>query len=340
MILDIFRNDAFGVLELTDVLNKQPFVPGWAGQVIAWEDQSVSTPNVAIEENQGVVKLISTSARGTPANQNTPTQRKVRALRVPHLAVEDTVTADEVQGVRELGTDSALQGVQSVVNQRLGQMGQNLDLTLEHLRVGALKGTILDADGVTPIVNLFTELNVPVPAVVDLDLATTPEGALRPKLHGIKRTIAKTLGNAPFRYLHAFCGSAFYDAASSNVEIRAAFKFPGDAAFLRADLAAGGGGGAGQFQFAGVIFQEYFGGIGDTPFVADDEAIFFPVGVPGLYRQYWAPADFNETANTPGRPRYAKQAVDPEFQRYVKLHVQSNPLPLVTRPNALIRATA
>jgi Phage major capsid protein E len=50
-----------------------------------------------------------------------------------------------------------------------------------------------------------------------------------------------------------------------------------------------------------------------------------------------APADFVETANTIGLPRYAKQAVDQQFARWVMLHVQSNPLPICTRPRVLIK---
>ena len=49
------------------------------------------------------------------------------------------------------------------------------------------------------------------------------------------------------------------------------------------------------------------------------------------------PADFVETANTIGLPRYAKQAVDQQFARWVMLHVQSNPLPICTRPRVLIK---
>ena len=51
----------------------------------------------------------------------------------------------------------------------------------------------------------------------------------------------------------------------------------------------------------------------------------------------YAPADFVETANTIGLPRYAKQAVDQQFARWVMLHVQSNPLPICTRPRVLIK---
>src|ERR687897_3010922 len=67
------------------------------------------------------------------------------------------------------------------------------------------------------------------------------------------------------------------------------------------------------------------------------KAYFFPVGVPGLFPQYNAPADFVETANSIGLPRYARQAVDQQFARWVMLHVQSNPLPICTRPRVLIK---
>jgi hypothetical protein len=72
-------------------------------------------------------------------------------------------------------------------------------------------------------------------------------------------------------------------------------------------------------------------------FTDGSKAYFFPVGVTGLFRQYKCAADFVETANTIGLPRYAKQAVDQQFARWVMLHVQSNPLPICTRPRVLIK---
>jgi hypothetical protein len=40
--------------------------------------------------------------------------------------------------------------------------------------------------------------------------------------------------------------------------------------------------------------------VGTVDFTDASKAYFFPVGVPGLFRQYNAPADFVETANTIG----------------------------------------
>jgi hypothetical protein len=93
----------------------------------------------------------------------------------------------------------------------------------------------------------------------------------------------------------------------------------------------------GSFEYAGILFEEYRGRVGSVDFTDASKAYFFPVGVPGLFRQYNAPADFVETANTIGLPRYAKQAVDQQFARWVMLHVQSNPLPICTRPRVLIK---
>ncbi len=56
----------------------------------------------------------------------------------------------------------------------------------------------------------------------------------------------------------------------------------------------------GQFDYAGIVFEEYRGSIGGVDFIADGKAHFFPVGTPGLFRQYNAPADFVETVNTIG----------------------------------------
>jgi hypothetical protein len=70
---------------------------------------------------------------------------------------------------------------------------------------------------------------------------------------------------------------------------------------------------------------------------SNEPGVLLPGRGPGLFRQYNAPADFVETANTIGLPRYAKQAVDQQFARWVMLHVQSNPLPICTRPRVLIR---
>ena len=331
--LDIFSGSAFSMVALTDAINHMPFVPGRIGQLGLFREQGVSTTSVMIEEREGNLTLVETTSRGAPAVQHVANKRKARSLSVPHVALEDTILADEVQNVRAFGSENQLEGVQNVVNQRLSEMASKIDATLEHLRIGAIKGLILDADGSAVIYDLFTEFGVTAYTEVDFDLdnASPAPGAVKKKCHDIRRKIEDELGVVPYDHIHAMCGPDFFDDLITHPEVEKAYERWLDGAFLRQGQARG------SFEYAGILFEEYRGKVGSVDFTDAAKAYFFPVGVPGLFRQYNAPADFVETANTIGLPRYAKQAVDQQFARWVMLHVQSNPLPICTRPRVLMK---
>jgi hypothetical protein len=73
-----------------------------------------------------------------------------------------------------------------------------------------------------------------------------------------------------------------------------------------------------------------------TPFVDRNEAYFFPLGTPNLFKTFFARADYIETINTLGLPRYAK-AIPSDNNKSVRLEMQTNPLSLCLRPRALIK---
>ena len=331
--LDVFNNNAFSMVTLTDAINKLPFVPGKVGQLGIFSETGVSTTTVMIEERQGSLSLIPTSPRGAPATQNIHNKRKARSLVVPHIPLEDTILADEIQNVRAIGSESDLEGVQQIVSQRLLDMSNKHDATLEYLRIGAIKGQILDADGATVLYDLFNEFGVTQIAEInfDLDNVSPTPGSIKRICHQIKRDIQDELGAAPFTEIHAFCSSTFFDDLVTHPEVTKAYDRYQESLFLRQGQARS------NFEYADIVFEEYRGSVAGIDFIPEDKAYFFPIGTPGLFRQYNAPADFVETVNTIGLPRYAKQAIDDEFQRWVKVHTQSNPLPICTRPRVLIK---
>jgi hypothetical protein len=331
---DVFSSDAFSVVELTQAINKQPFVPGQVGKLGLFKERGVSTTTVAIEEKNGVLYLVPTSRRGAPGTQNQNSKRTLRKFSIPHLQVNDTILADEVQDVREFGTTGELQTVQSVINDRLGTMTVSLDATLEHLRIGSIKGQILDSDGSTVLYDLFTEFGVSQESEVDFDLdnANPADGVVRKTCAGIIRTIANNLGGLPFEGVHAFCGSTFFDQLVAHPEVRETYLNQAQAAQLRDGYAFG------KVSFGGITFEEYRGAVGGVTFVDTDKCHLFPVGAPGLFMTYFGPADYMDAVNAPGLPRYAKSAQDAGFGKWVSIEAQSNPLPLCTRPNVLIQA--
>jgi Phage major capsid protein E len=68
-----------------------------------------------------------------------------------------------------------------------------------------------------------------------------------------------------------------------------------------------------------------------TPFIDPNQAHFFPLGTPNLFKTFFAPADYIETVNTLGLPRYAK-AIPSDNNKSVRLEMQTNPLSLCLRP--------
>jgi hypothetical protein len=332
--MNIFTQDAFGVVEMTEAINKMAYVPGQVGRLGLFKEKGIATTSAALEEKNGVLYLVPTSLRGGPGTQNQTGKRKMRDFRIPHLATNDRVLADEVQNVRDFGTSGQLQTVQAVVNDRLETMTQSLDATLEHLRVGAVKGLILDSDGSTVLYDLFVEFGVAQENEVDFDLdnANPASGVVRKTCAKVIRLISKNLGALPFAGVHAFCGDAFFDDLIAHPETREIFLGQAESTELR------GGYAFGKFNFGGITFENYRGAVGGVDYVDADKCHFVPVGVPGLFVNYYAPADYIEACNTPGLPRYAKTAPDAGFNKFVDLEAQSNPLPLCTRPNVLIQA--
>ncbi len=331
-LANVFASDAFSMIALTDKVNKMPYVPGRAGRLGIFETSGITTTSLAIEEYAGTLSLIPNTARGGPSNQNLHAKRVLRQLTVPHLPLDDAIMAAEVQGIRGFGTTD-LQAVESVVAQRLLEMKSKHDATLEYGRIGAIKGTILDADGSTVIYNLFTEFGVSQTSV-DFALGTTTTN-VKAKCLTVVRAIETELGADVYNHVHCFCGKTWFDEFVAHPEVKTAYeRWQANGqlgAFLRDDNRSG-------FEFAGIIFEEYRGSVGGVSFVADSEAHFFPVGVPQLFSTRFAPADFMETVNTPGLPVYVKTKPK-DYNKGLDIHTQSNPISFCKRPKVLVKGT-
>lgn len=277
--------------------------------------------------------MIPNTPRGGPPMVLPAEKRKVRSLVTTHLPQEERINADEVEGVRAFGSESQMETVMMKVNERLSTIGRNLDSTLEHLRVGAIKGNILDSDGTTVIYNLFTEFGVSAIADqnFDLDNANPLNGALKKSCSAVIRLLAEELGATPLNEVLVVCGDAFFDDLIAHSHAEEAYRRYQESAMLRTSQVYD------RFYFGGLTFENYRGGVGGTPFINTDEAHVVPLGVPGLFETAFAPANYVETVNTMGLPRYAKTALDAKFQKWVDIEGQSNPLPICTRPRVLIK---
>lgn len=325
-MLDIFRDDMFGVVSLTNSINKLPYVPQRIGAMGLFGTKGVPHTTIVIEERHGKLSIIPTSARGGPGHMLGGTARRGKAVAIPHIKQVGAVMADDVQGVRAFDSEDATETVAQVVNDKLAEMRQNIEVTHEWHRIGALKGVVLDADGSTEIVNWYDEFDI---TPEDMSFDFTAGDDVKLKANAITRHMQDALGMTPMRGVHAFCGSAFYDELVTCDEVKGAFDRWQDGQFLRDSQARS------SFEYAGIVWEEYRGSVGNIDFIDENQARFFPTGVPDLFQVAFGPADYVETVNTIGKPVYAKQE-QMKFDRGVDMESQSNPLFICTRPAALV----
>lgn len=331
-LLDIFKNDAFSVVELTDAFNVWPNTYGRLNELNLFPERGVRTTDITIERKNNVLNILPTAPRGGPASKGTVGKRDLRKIAIPHIPHDDQILADDVQGVRAFGTDNQLMAIQDLVNDKLQTMTAKHDITLEFLRWGALKGHILDADGDT-ILNLFAEFGV-TEEVISFDLSN-PNTDVLGKILDLKRYLETHLFGDSMSGVHVMTSPGFFSALTFHPNVKAAYQYFQTTQPLSGDYRT-------KFVHAGVTFEEHNGSATTFDgtvhkFIPDDEARAFPEGSQS-FRTYFAPADFMETVNTPGMRRYAKQRIM-DFERGVQIHTQSNPLPICLRPQLLVRLT-
>lgn len=336
-MLDIFKNDAFSVVSLTDAINELKYVPSRIAQLGIFRASGVTTTTIAIERKGNTLVLVPPTPRGAPGTTVAKARGSITSVNVPHFEINDAIMAEEVQGVRAFGSEDQLETVQGKVAERGADHTQSMEATTEYSRIGAIKGIITYADGSE--LNCYTLFGVSPIAEIDWDLdnANPEEGILRKKAAGVTRAIGNELEGIPYTGVHAFCGDNFFDNILQHKEVRETFKGWTEAQILRDGYVGPNKSSWGQFEFGGIVFENYRGKVGSTDYVDTDKCHMFPTGTPNLFRTYHAPADWIETVNTTGKRLYAKQ-YDMQNGKGVHFDVQMNELNICTRPRALLKS--
>lgn len=334
MHFDIFNNDAFTLVGLTQSINDAAYTPGRLGQMGLFEERGITTTSVSIEKVGDTIKLVPTAPRGSSGEVYNSRKRTLRNLSTVHLPQRATILADQILGMRKFGTEDEVQQMSDwVQSEYLAPMKRDIEVTQEYHRIGAVKGQVLDADGTTVLLDLFTEFGV-AQSTAGWTMATDD---IRAKIVSLKRQIAAVMKGIPWGGVHVLCSSTFFDALIGNSTVEAAYDRFQDGVFLREDYSQFGTNGF-TFGGTGVTFEEYWGDAGDQQLIADGEAYAIPRGAAGLFQSRFAPGDYMDTVNTPGLPYYSSLK-ELDHGKGVELEAQSNPLHYCSRPDAVVKIT-
>jgi hypothetical protein len=142
-----FLNPGFSMTSLTAAINLIPNRYGRLEALNLFPAKPVRTRQIIVEEYAGRLNLLPTKPPGSPGTVGERGKRKLRSFVIPHIPHDDVVLPEEVQGIRAFGSETEMEAISGVLARHLETMRNKHAITLEHLRMGALKGVILDADG-------------------------------------------------------------------------------------------------------------------------------------------------------------------------------------------------
>lgn len=332
--MNIFENDAFSLASMTSAIERVPTNPGTLGQLNLFNSHPIRNVTVGIEERAGSLSLIQSSNRGAPLEQGTGKKSTMRYFGTTRIAKGDTILASELQFIRQFDTENQIKELQSELAMRMGGADgllADVQYTKENMRLGAIQGKFLDADG-SVIYDYFTEFGITPATEIAFALATATGGALRENIqNSVIRPMRRLAQGARYTGIKALCSASFFDALIKNAEVRATFEGIPEQTWLRTSY-------DGQsFDFGGVEWIEYVGDDANSEVkVADDKCVFIPTGVGnGVFEAVYSPAESFDDIGTLGREVYAYTTPDMKHNRFVELEVASYPLFLCKRPDLL-----
>lgn len=335
--MDIFKADAFSMMELSAMAPDVSYVPQLLGDLGIFQEQGLYVNDIAIEKKGSTLSLIPTSPKGAAPRQTVADRANVRKFSAVRLADSFTLQATEVAAMRAYGSNSELKVVMSEYAAGMSKVKGNMDLTHEHHRLGALAGKLLDADGTTIIYDYFDEFGIAEPAALNahLDVDTTK---VRKFCQEVTRAMARSAAGAftTATTVHALASDSFFDLLIDHPDVKRTYENWAAAAELRSNIAFQ------AFPYGGIMWHNYRGTDDlSTIVVPDGEALFFPVNAIDVFKKFMAPADeFMPFVGTKGQDVYAMNIVDDDRQAWTKGELYSYPLYMCTKPQVLRRATA
>ncbi|MFC5760529.1 major capsid protein [Rhizobium sp. GCM10022189] len=339
LVTDVFNQNAWGVIEMQEeVVDRVDFKPQLLGSLGLFSPIYSRSRTIAIVDRNGTLTLIPTSPTGAPPEELIPKGAKVRTMEAVRLAKGSTIYAIELAGIAALPMEDQTVEVADEVSSRTAQITDDLELTWEHMRFGAIQGKVLDADGTTVLVDWYNFWGIAEPAEIDfeLDVDTTD---VRKKCRDVKRAMQKAGKGiwTPGTRVGSLVGDTFFDTLVNHKQYKET-KLNTEGA-----MALEGIEGYSVVTFEGITFINYRGTDDDSTIaIATDKARFFPIGARNAFQVGWAPAsEFKPYLNKRGQEKVGLLLADTSGRdEWDRIEIYSYPLFIATRPEMLLRGKA
>ncbi|TNC93397.1 MAG: hypothetical protein FD119_4039 [Stygiobacter sp.] len=323
-IINPFDAGGYSLAEMTQAINLLPNLYTRLGQMGLFRFEGVTQRSVIIEQAEGVLNLLPTVPLGGPATVANRDARSMRSFTVPWIPHDDSITPQDVQGVRGFGVADAADPLATVMERKLTRMRSKHAQTREFMEVNALRGIIRDGSGAT-LYDYFSEFAL-TRQQVDFSLGTATTN-VQSKIRDVLRKVEVELKGETMTSVLALVSPEFFDKLIGHAKVEQAYQYYSStgAQPLREDVRR-------RLYSATVTLST-----GQTEtLIPAGEGIAFPLGTMDTFVTYGAPANLIETVNTLGVPMYARQLARQDGSA-IDVKTEASILPVNKRPRLAVR---
>lgn len=334
LITDFFRSDALSAVWLTESINKEPFLPTFAGETV-FQAVSVPTIDVALHTEKGHYYILDVRPRGAPPPENTLVQGEYRVARTRMINQASTIRAEQLQGIVGMPYDTQFETLQNLVARYMAQMRRNLVATFRQAYLSVLTTGKWVGNGTTHE-DWFDYWGQNQASEIDFALTTDATDVIGKCEQVREQMFTAGEGLVPENVqIHAIMGANFSRAFRNHKTIRDTYLGYAAAASLREQQTFD------SFTIGGITWHNFRGTTdGSTIAVAADKVFFYPVGT-DIFKVFYSPHDSFDTVNTMGIPLYVVQQMDPPppigRNQWVRYEQYTYPLIACLQPAVLQR---
>lgn len=345
-------------VELTDILVELPRNISIIDQLGLFEEVFVTQKKIEIQRTQYSNHLI--KDKNWEAKADTLVSKPKRGfiqVSIPNFETQDAIKPQDVDGVAQVSSIQEAAQLETVNNVRIEKLAYHnnaFDLTQDVAKMQLImKGTVYAPSGALATsygdtVDFYQEMGV---ARQTFDLKLTGSNDPRISMSVVVRAMREALRNANggnFSRIVVLCGTDFFDALYTNPFVTEAVKyFAQDLNKLllkTPDTAAGYGPNFRTVELWGLTFIDAgTGGYEEAdgtfqPWIEPTKAVAIPLGVRGMFKTYYAPANTFSAINKTAKGRYYFERLNDEDD-LIQMKVGSNFMNSVIYPGAIFDIT-
>jgi len=328
----VTRSTTVELIDLTDAVNKMPRTPTVFDQLLDVTDNGISTTTVQVDVATRNLDLMVAQKRGGERTNVKNASYITKSFVVPFFTLDGAVRPTDVQNLRPAGTANDVETVDNVRMSIMSDIRRYHRALRQKAVAEAIKGLSYVGNDLYPAYNYYTEFGVSA-TTVPFDFTNAGMDPIA-QAEIARRTIVDNAQDEASSYeVICICGYKFFDGLLANPTFREAYTYYLNGQQPLRDR-MGGNSIYRQMRHGGITYIEVSAEkVAGTPLIADGAAYFMPMGIPDMFRAFYAPGDLIDEANRPGRELYMIEKRD---YRSIKMETETSMIVVNTRPELVI----